>query len=165
MNRPQVRHLRPFEYDSPEHVGKTWIDHGTSVASKAWGATLGMGRRAELVVVDNFFGPTPDMNNFIQERRLDSLVRVLNDVAAGYPANSGKVIVNMSFGWLNTKASTRFVHREFFNMFCKVAPRGLLPFSRAALTLANRQTRFSRSLTSTTQSWYPPSTTNTETQR
>lgn len=50
-------------------------------------------------MVPNTNGDPTDRYEKIQDRYIESLVRVLDDVTRGYPANRGKVIVNMSFGW------------------------------------------------------------------
>ena len=56
--------------------------------------------------------------NYIQERYLASLVSVLDDVAKNYPSKREKVIVNMSFGWIDQDVD--FMHDSHWVMFSKI---------------------------------------------
>ncbi|KAI1373680.1 pectate lyase superfamily protein-domain-containing protein [Hypoxylon crocopeplum] len=99
--RTAIRRTTPFDYGSPEHQGPALNGHGTAVTSKTFGAKLGLAKKAEIVVVRNFNGDPPDKNNMIQERYLESLIQVLNDIKDTGEESRGKFIVNMSWGWAN----------------------------------------------------------------
>lgn len=79
---------------------------------------LGLAKNAELVVVRNTNRDPADVFNHIHERYLASLVEVLDDVLEKYPGNKGKVVINMSFGWLNTEEND-FIHPAHWDIFCK----------------------------------------------
>lgn len=82
-----------------------------------WGVELGLAKNAQIVMVPNTNADPTDLNEKIQERYLESLVRVLDDVTRGYPANKGKVIINMSFGWTVTQYD--WVKQAHYDILCK----------------------------------------------
>jgi hypothetical protein len=76
------------------------------------------------MVPNTVMDPT-DKFEKIQDRYLESLVRVLDDVNRGYPANRGKVIVNMSFGW--TVSQYDWMRQAHYDILCKFkAPKRAL---------------------------------------
>ena len=100
-----------------QNTGDPIITHGTEVASRAYGILLGLAKNAELVVVKNNNADPPLKDNYIHERYLASLVQVLDDVLANYPGNKGKVIVNMSFGWVNYEIP--YMRDAHWDILCK----------------------------------------------
>ncbi|ETS74683.1 hypothetical protein PFICI_13167 [Pestalotiopsis fici W106-1] len=100
FNRPQVRMIDETLDYGQVHNGAALLKHGSDVLSKVWGKSFGLGKNAQIVMPKNTNGDPADRFYKIQDRYLESLIRVLGDVMAGYPANKGKVILNMSFGWL-----------------------------------------------------------------
>jgi len=111
-----------------EHLGEADLEHGTKVLSKIWGKQLGIAKRAQIVLVENYSLPPAVKANWIQERHLEALVRVIDDVYEHSPENIGKVIINMSFAWLNNAAGVKKWKAAHHHMFCK--SRTFLPASR-----------------------------------
>jgi hypothetical protein len=102
------------------HDGAPLRRHGTEVLSNAWGVQLGLARNAQIVVPSNTNADPADKNNKIQERYLESLVRIVDEVTTGYPNNKGTIIINMSFGWLESDSD--FINPQHFNKLCKCNP-------------------------------------------
>ncbi|KAK4147117.1 peptidase S8/S53 domain-containing protein [Dichotomopilus funicola] len=116
-DRKEIRFLPTAEFPE-ENRGVVRSEYGTQVASKAYGVLLGLAKNAELVVVNNLNCDPEDKFNYIHERYLASLVAVLDDVLEHYPENMGKVIVNMSFGWVDHEIS--YMHSEHWETFRRI---------------------------------------------
>jgi hypothetical protein len=99
------------------HAGAPLRRHGTEVLSNVWGVQLGLARKAQIVVPSNTNADPTNKNDKIQERYLESLVRILDEVKADYPANEGTIIINMSFGWLERDSD--WMNPQHFNKLCK----------------------------------------------
>lgn len=113
------------------HEGARLGQHGTQVGSIIVGKTLGLARKAQLVVVRNYNGSPENKNMHIQERYLASLVAILDEVVAMSPEQRAKVVINMSFGW--EQSSEAFIPSAHFAILCE-------PFTSllSLLTAANR---------------------------
>ncbi|KAK7943020.1 Glucan 1-3-beta-glucosidase [Apiospora aurea] len=121
LNRPPPDTFAPFDYGSAAHRGRPLIPHGTNVVSLAFGAQLGLAKRANIIVVGNENADPPDKNNLILERYLQSLVRVLEDVDRKGAAGRGKSIINMSFGWVNDiNSHAKFMRESHWAMLYKI---------------------------------------------
>ncbi|KAL2198358.1 pectate lyase superfamily protein-domain-containing protein, partial [Corynascus similis CBS 632.67] len=117
VERKRIRYLNTITFPE-QNTGPANIEHGTEVTSQAYGILLGLAKNAELVVVNNFNRDPVDPFNYIHERYLASLVEVLDDVLSNWPGNRGKVIINMSFGWLNDEIMP-YMHSAHFDILCK----------------------------------------------
>jgi hypothetical protein len=100
----------------PHHEGIADMDHGTGVAAKLIGNTLGMARRADLVVARIY--PTssvPDpLDALLFVESLIALTNVLDDVLRN-PGKRGKQIVNLSFGLPDISNMPQM----FYGVYCK----------------------------------------------
>lgn len=117
--RNEIRFLATAQFPEKNN-GVARSEHGTQVASKAYGVLFGLAKNAELIVVNNLNCDPKDKFNYIHERYIASLVAVLDDVLENYPGNKGKFIVNMSFGWLNHDIS--YMHSEHWDIFRECDP-------------------------------------------
>jgi hypothetical protein len=100
-----------------KNTGGAYAMHGTMVGTRIVGKQLGMARNAELVVVLNNNGNTNNVRNYIHDRYLVSLIAVLADVKKGHPGNVGKVVINMSFGWL---PDNDWIHPKHFEVLYQI---------------------------------------------
>ena len=111
-------------------------DHGTEVAAKVVGKVLGVAKRATIVIPQmSFGGPTgppnspPDWATWhrLDERFLDSLIRIMEDVLTPDAAGNtkvGRAIINYSRGQFEDLSMFRpSTHR----MMCKSSSRSYYP--------------------------------------
>lgn len=117
--RPAVSTIPPIDYFGSIHTGPAKKQHGTEVTSRAWGAVLGLARKAQIILVQNFQEDPADKSNMIHERYLESLTRVLQDVVTKGDSIKGRVIVNMSFGWVNYRSHTSYMRSAHMDILCK----------------------------------------------
>jgi hypothetical protein len=78
-----------------------------------------MARNAQIVIAPNFNLDPPKKDNYIHERYLESLIRILADIDRNYNGQTrGTTIINMSFGWVNSAdGSGSTVHPAHFVVF------------------------------------------------
>jgi hypothetical protein len=81
------------------------------------GKTLGLARKAQLVVVRNNNGSPGDKNKHIHERYLASLVAILDEIVPMSPEQRAKVVINMSFGW--EQDAEAFIPSAHFAILCE----------------------------------------------
>jgi hypothetical protein len=107
----------------PYHEGIADIEHGTGVAAKLIGNTLGMARMADLVVARIY--PTahvPDpLDELIFVESLIALTNALNDVLQN-PGKRGKQIVNLSFGLPDISDMPQMFYEVYCKSFIEVDP-------------------------------------------
>jgi hypothetical protein len=116
--RGQITQLAPFDFGELHKAGAL-AKHGTQVTSRLWGLTLGLARKAKVVLITNSNQDPKDPYQKIHERYLESLIRVLADVVANHRTNRGTVIVNMSFGWSGRDWHSQYMKPAHHEMLCK----------------------------------------------
>jgi hypothetical protein len=93
-----VRYIEAHKFPL-RHEGPRLSAHGTQVGSIIVGKTLGLARKAQLVVVRNNNASPSNKNMHIHDRYLASLVAILDEVVPMSSEERAKVVINMSFGW------------------------------------------------------------------
>jgi hypothetical protein len=102
------------------HQGDQLRGHGTQVGSIIVGKTLGLARKAQLVVVRNNNASPRPAHQHIHERYLASLVAILDEVVPMSAEQRAKVVINMSFGW--EQDSEEFIPSAHFAILCEPFP-------------------------------------------
>jgi len=96
--------------------------HGTNVVARVASENLGVAKKAQVVLVTSKRARPPRMGHMVHaEKYLDSLIRVLEDVASRESANpgsrKGRSVVNLSFGYFEDEAAVHPLARTIASEF------------------------------------------------
>ncbi|OAT07954.1 hypothetical protein BDBG_16924 [Blastomyces gilchristii SLH14081] len=98
----------PYGYVGPIQPD---LKHGTRVASKILGANLGICQRCTLIVVNLYGSSQAPLSDLIQERYVEQLLHVLEDVTQ--KRRNGKAVINMSFQFAEHLLRVPFLNRLY----------------------------------------------------